>query len=846
MKRVKKNNKENKWGKKDYINLGILTLGFIIILLGIMKKGSLLASSTDWPSQYSAILDYFRTNFYHTHDLFPDFAFNLGAGENIYNYSYYGLLNPVFMLSYLLPFLKIEYFLIGITIISILCSILLFYKFLRNNKYSSYISLITSFIFMGSTSLIFHMHRHIIFVQYMPFLILAFMGVDKYFKENKSYLLTLGIIGMILTSYYYSVGLISIVIYGIYVYLKLNRKINFKKFLIDGLKFIKPIIIGILSTMVLLLPTFLVIINGREPVNVKIALKDILLPSFNLNYVLYKTYGVGLISIVIISIINLFFKKKENIFLGLILSLFIICPLFVYLLNAGMYLDAKVLIPFLPLYTLIIAIFLNDLTLDKYKLKPVLIISLIILTIGSFKMGILKYVLYLDTLITTIALLISYKYHKNIILGLTLCFISTSFTIYASRTDNLINYDSFMENNYGKQKELINNITKKDQDIYRIANQVSPTTNTNRIFSNINYYQTTIYSSTYNVLYKKFYYDIMNNPYQSRNEFILSAPKNYPFLLLMGHKYLLDTNTYMGYLEIDHKDNLKLYQNDNALPIAYASSSLINLDYFNSLNYPYNQEVILNNIIVSNKGKNNYPLHLKEVELDLKKDELAKLNYKKTNNVYIFNLDNNKTINLPLNKEISNKLLYIHFDLLESNSCDIGDISITINGITNKLTCESWKYHNQNYSFDYVIATDKIENLNLKFSKGSYKIKNIKLYTLDYGYVNNLNDKVDPFIFDYDKTKGNNIEGNINVTSDGYFVLSVPYDKGFTVYVDNKKKDYEIVNTALLGFPIRKGEHHIKIVYHAPGKMFGLILSGIGVIIYIEEIIRENKKGKRK
>ena len=31
---------------------------------------------------------------------------NLGGGQNIYNFAYYGLYNPVILLSYALPFVK--------------------------------------------------------------------------------------------------------------------------------------------------------------------------------------------------------------------------------------------------------------------------------------------------------------------------------------------------------------------------------------------------------------------------------------------------------------------------------------------------------------------------------------------------------------------------------------------------------------------------------------------------------------------------------------------------------------------------------------------------------------------
>ena len=83
------------------------------------------------------------------------------------------------------------------------------------------------------------------------------------------------------------------------------------------------------------------------------------------------------------------------------------------------------------------------------------------------------------------------------------------------------------------------------------------------------------------------------------------------------------------------------------------------------------------------------------------------------------------------------------------------------------------------------------------------------------------------------KTIGDNIYANVNAEKDGYVVTTIPYDKGFTVKVDNNIVDYEIVNEAFVGFKVNKGYHDIEINYKSRGKTIGLILSFIGIIIYI-------------
>ena len=87
--------------KKDIVYLWIITLTFLGLVFYLCTTTHLYGSQLDWYAQHVPVAEYFRTLFYSTHDIFPDFAFNIGSGQNIYNFSYYGLLSPIILLSYL-------------------------------------------------------------------------------------------------------------------------------------------------------------------------------------------------------------------------------------------------------------------------------------------------------------------------------------------------------------------------------------------------------------------------------------------------------------------------------------------------------------------------------------------------------------------------------------------------------------------------------------------------------------------------------------------------------------------------------------------------------------------------
>ena len=106
MKRMQKRTAKAAKNREDILYLSILIIIPLILYILKTRNGYLAGSEIDWLGQHIAFPDYFRKLFYNTGTLFPQFAAELGGGQNIYNFAYYGLFNPVYLLSYALPFVK--------------------------------------------------------------------------------------------------------------------------------------------------------------------------------------------------------------------------------------------------------------------------------------------------------------------------------------------------------------------------------------------------------------------------------------------------------------------------------------------------------------------------------------------------------------------------------------------------------------------------------------------------------------------------------------------------------------------------------------------------------------------
>ena len=93
------------------------------------------------------------------------------------------------------------------------------------------------------------------------------------------------------------------------------------------------------------------------------------------------------------------------------------------------------------------------------------------------------------------------------------------------------------------------------------------------------------------------------------------------------------------------------------------------------------------------------------------------------------------------------------------------------------------------------------------------------------------------------KINGNKIDGDIKVDKKSTLFMSIPYDKGWNIYVDGKKTSYDKVINEFIGINLKKGNHHIKMIYVSPGFVLGFILTGLSIIILI--IHSKFRKGSR-
>lgn len=679
-----------------FLLLGASTLFFCCFFAGRL---GIFGSNVDWISQHSVIPDYFRQQFYETGELFPEFAANIGGGQNIYHFSYYGLFSPVILISYLFPFIKMGDYLMGASAVSLAASVELLYMWLRKRGFSGRISFMTALMYLLAGPMIFHSYCQIMFVNYMPFLCMAFLGVDRYFEKDGKLLYTFGVLLMILTSFYFSIGgMLVLVLYGIYRYVECkgqigrdgkkilddgniacdlnkkrkckdgflkniacymketgNKKDSFDKniacykhekdqireikeflvcknivcnintdgsrretagkymvynlldeerqritiagFLRDGIRFLWPMLISVLLSGILLIPTAAAL-TGREETAAGISLASLLIPNLQADRLIYTPYGIGLPTLMITVLLTGFtYKRAEERVLSWGCTAILTIPFFAWALNGGLYVRDKSLIPCLPLLCYLIACYFRKLENKEISFAAggiPFLMTIGLLAAGQRNSEFSQYgMLFLTDGVIMAGCFLLFWRKKGLMLLMTppavfLILYGSVLHERAGRIESREFYEKVTDPAIG---QAIREILEEDRGFYRLEQAGSESENAadlNRVWD-MGQYISSVYSSSYNKEYQEFRKNTFEVEEPFRNDLMQSVSKNPVFLQVMGVRYLISKEEVPGYELVRNGDGMDMYENRCAAPVAYVTDRLISEDTYDELGFPYNQ-----------------------------------------------------------------------------------------------------------------------------------------------------------------------------------------------------------------------------------------------------------------
>ena len=379
-----------------------LLLSCLALLLALgpaAVRGEFFGYGSDWLSQHLPLAETLRSAMLDSGRLLPLYL-HLGGGSSVYDFAYYGLLRPDILLGCLFPQVGMEYLLAGYSLAGIVLGTNLLFWWLRRrlrSEPSGARAAAFAAMLYAAANCLFHAHNQLMFVNYLPFLILTLIGIDRMAEQGKgAWLVTGGLSLVYLHSFYYSISCLAVC--GIYAIDwvrgmrgvcraiadmrctsepigamrgdhaqahvcelrgarasgspacagKLRRSESGTKCEKRAKSFVLRlagcVCLSIGLCAVLLLPTGLDILSGSKDGGVFAAQLKLL--DLTLEGMLYTPYGMGLTLISLYCLLTALAQRKTR-FLAICMLAIVTIPAVSLLLNGLLYARGKILIPFL-------------------------------------------------------------------------------------------------------------------------------------------------------------------------------------------------------------------------------------------------------------------------------------------------------------------------------------------------------------------------------------------------------------------------------------------------------------------------------------------------------------------
>ena len=269
------------------------------------------------------------------------------------------------------------------------------------------------------------------------------------------------------------------------------------------------------------------------------------------------------------------------------------------------------------------------------------------------------------------------------------------------------------------------------------------------------------------------------------------------------------------------KDNLTLYKNQFALPIAFATQSLYKDVTFNDHTLD-NQTQFLNQIA------------------DLNEEYFSPINYYKDSSDSVVNLNGTDTEDATISYSIEvpdNSQVYLSMTKLNFSNDKKKQVDIIVNGEKKSFTTDNaFTFFNLGYTdhkqtFDIQVKFPG--NAQVSFESPTFYRLDTKKYTEAIAKI-----KENPVEVSSYKNK---VIVNYKVKNETSIFFTIPYDQGWSAYQNGKKLQIQQAQTGFMKIDVPEGEGTITLSFIPKGFVAGASCSLIAIIVFIFYDIQRKK-----
>ena len=348
-----------------------------------------------------------------------------------------------------------------------------------------------------------------------------------------------------------------------------------------------------------------------------------------------------------------------------------------------------------------------------------------------------------------------------------------------------------------------------------------------------------------------------------RNRMWYSKGESEIFDSLLGIKYIvsgLELNKTKGYEQLAKIGKNFVYLNSNALPLAILSRDAINSvklsdNVFENYNNIWNavtglrEKVIIDEPNISFKVRSNHEgtvLSLqeakKEYSLILSKNELNKSGTKGKMSSSV-----GKSKNIPQTEtpeSIVNSGRYIECDFIARHDGNVysstkkaDEIGGTVDGDDGDSVHYLGKFRKGERVTDYISIKENVTREDLLKICAEYAAGYVNLKALE-----EYSEIIKSQGITLRKSSDHYLEGKMSVFEKKRFLLLIPYNPGWKLYVDNSETKLEKTAELFMSASVAEGKHEYKLVFAPVGYQVGKYISFLGLIMLLCSICVRNYK----
>lgn len=818
---------------------------------------------------------------------------------------YYVIGDPLTLLSVFVPADKTEVLyevliFLRIYLAGISFSVFCFYH--KNPKQATFMGTLI-YIFAGWT--IYAAMKHPYFSNPMIYLPLVLMGIDKIYKREKPWLFIWATAVSAMSNFYFFYMIcIFMFIYAAFRYFGIFSERSVKDVLGWLVKFIGYYAVALMIAAVIFLPVVMTIFgtdrfqaeNYVPLLYDKIYYEKYLGDLIGENMIQWGVAGYSAVAMA--GVFVLFSRKKKYLDLKLgfgLLNLFLLVPFAGHVLNGFSYVSNR----WIWAYGMMIAyIFVKAypelFTLTVREKKKIFVMTVAYCVLALFAKaartqrnmaGVLVLVLAVFTVTSFGNIFLQGKYMCGLLSALLVVSIMLNVSYQYSYEKDYLSEFAAEEESLDKLESNTDKavLAAGDSGVYRYDQ-----------YGALPYDNTSMYMGTNSTAY---YFSLANSSISDFfSEMYLNTPWEQHYENLDGRtildrlasvKYFVISGDNFRYLSYGYnkekgsagkgKSECRAYENENALPLGYTYDSYIPVSEYEKMDVVKKQQALMDGVVLEESTLPEASVDADDENIQYRMEagdgcalskgairvtkEGAQLklvfhgltdseNYLIADNLDYDSLSPRELIGNSQWKKMSeydqNKVLDEDSRWRYWKESKEAAMTVSSNDVTKTIKIFTDKYNAYSGRHDFLCnmgySRSGVRTMTITFANtGVYTYDKLRVVSQPVQGIEEKTVKLGEEALENVKMGTNEITGDISVSEKKALVLSVPYSKGFTAYVDGKETKLQKANTMFMALELEPGSHEIRLTYCTPYLKAGMLLSVLGLVIYVMLVFRKKK-----